>query len=135
MPVRWRGSGLPFERSVGAARVRKRFAAGWRQIRILHAMASETRSPKRRQTSASTGSRQAPAPAAVYSGRTISWRHCLIGVVAGEVALLVISNVGLIATNAAFGGTSSIDGGVVGVSTLLAVIFGGWLAGRLARRL
>lgn len=97
-------------------------------------MASETRSPKRRQTSASTGSRQTPAPAAVYSGRTISWRHCLIGVVAGEVALLVISNVGLIATNAAFGPTSNIDGGVVGVSTLLAVIFGGWLAARLAGR-
>jgi hypothetical protein len=97
-------------------------------------MASETRSPKHRQTSASTGSRQAPAQTAVYTGRTISWRHCLIGVVAGEVALLVISNVGLIATNAAFGGTSNIDGGVVGVSTLLAVIFGGWLAATLAGR-
>src|SRR5579863_8224180 len=94
---------LPCERSVGAVLARRPFAAGWRQIRILHAMAAETRSPKRRQTSASTSSRQAPAPAAVYSGHTISWRHCLIGLFFGEIALLVISNVALIATNAAFG--------------------------------
>jgi hypothetical protein len=97
-------------------------------------MATETRSPKRRQTSASTGSRRAPAPAPVSTGRTISWRHCLIGLFVGEIALLVLSNVGLIATNAAFGSPASIDGGVVGVSTLLAVIFGGWLAARLAGR-
>jgi hypothetical protein len=96
-------------------------------------MATETRSPKRR-TSASTSSRQSPAPAAVYSGHAISWRHCLLGLVAGEVALLVISNVALISTNAAFGGSGSIDGGVVGVSTLVAVIFGGWLAAKLAGR-
>jgi hypothetical protein len=90
-------------------------------------MASETRSPKRRQTSASTSTRPAPAaPANLYSGHTISWRHCLLG--------LLISNVALIATNAAFGGTDNIDGGVVGVSTLLAVILGGWLAAKLAGR-
>jgi hypothetical protein len=64
----------------------------------------------------------------------ISWRHCLLGLLVGEVALLVISNVGLIATNAAFGSTSTLDGGVVGVSTLLAVILGGYLAARLAGR-
>jgi hypothetical protein len=46
----------------------------------------------------------------------------------------VISNVGLIATNAAFGSTTTLDGGVVGVSTLLAVILGGYLAARLAGR-
>jgi hypothetical protein len=97
-------------------------------------MATETKSPKRRQTSASTGPRSAPAPAAVYTGRTISWRHCFIGLVVGEIALLVISNAGLIATNAAFGSPASIDGGVVGVSTLLAVILGAWLAARLAGR-
>jgi hypothetical protein len=97
-------------------------------------MATDTRSPKRRQTSASTSSRQTPAPAATYSGHTISWRHCLLGLVVGEIALLVISNVALIATNAAFGGTDNIDGGVVGVSTLLAVILGGWLAAKLAGR-
>jgi hypothetical protein len=96
-------------------------------------MATETRSPKRR-TSASSSSRQSPAPAAVYSGHTISWRHCLVGLVAGEVALLVLSNVALIATNAAFGSSGNIDGGVVGVSTLVAVIFGGWLAAKLAGR-
>ncbi|MGA8361166.1 MAG: hypothetical protein WB793_06010 [Candidatus Dormiibacterota bacterium] len=97
-------------------------------------MATETRSPKRRQTSASTSSRRPPAPAAVYTGHTISWRHCVLGLVVGEIALLVISNAGLIATNAAFGPTGSIDGGVVGVSTLIAVIFGGWLAAKLAGR-
>ena len=64
----------------------------------------------------------------------ISWRHCLLGLLIGEIALLVISNVGLIATNAAFGSTSTLDGGVVGVSTLLAVILGGYLAARLAGR-
>ena len=97
-------------------------------------MASGTRAPKRRQTSASTSSRPAPAPTAVYSGRTISWRHCLLGLLVGEIALLVISNVALIATNAAFGSSGNIDGGVVGVSTLLAVILGGWLAAKLAGR-
>ncbi len=97
-------------------------------------MATGTRSPKRRQTSASTSPRQAAPPATVYTGRTISWRHCLLGLFAGEIALLVISNAGLIATNAAFGPAGTIDGGVVGVSTLLAVIFGAWLAARLAGR-
>jgi hypothetical protein len=97
-------------------------------------MSTEARSPKRRQTSASASTRHAPAPAAVYSGRTISWRHCLIGLFVGEIALLVISNAALIATNAAFGSSGSIDGGVVGVSTLIAVILGGWLAAKLAGR-
>lgn len=97
-------------------------------------MATDTRSPKRRQTSASTSSRQTPAPAATYSGHTISWRHCLLGLFVGEIALLVISNAALIATNAAFGSSGNLDGGVVGVSTLLAVILGGWLAARLAGR-
>jgi hypothetical protein len=97
-------------------------------------MASETRSPKRRQTSASTSARPAAAPANLSSGHTISWRHCLLGLFVGEIALLVISNVALIATNAAFGGTDNIDGGVVGVSTLLSVILGGWLAAKLAGR-
>ena len=46
----------------------------------------------------------------------------------------MLSNVGLIATNAAFGPAGTIDGGVIGVSTLLAVILGAWLAGRLAGR-
>jgi len=48
----------------------------------------------------------------------------------------VLSNVGLGVANAAFGssGFQKADGGVVGVSTLLAVLFGGFLAARLAGR-
>src|ERR1700686_377221 len=64
----------------------------------------------------------------------ISWRHCLLGLVLDEIALLGISKAGLIPTNTAFGGTRSIDGRVVGVSTLIAVIFGGWFAAKLAGR-
>jgi hypothetical protein len=97
-------------------------------------MATGTRTPKRRQPSSRQSSRPTAAPAAVSIGRTISWRHCLLGLFVGEVTLLVLSNVGLITANAAFGPAGTIDGGVVGVSTLLAVIFGGWLAGRLAGR-
>jgi hypothetical protein len=97
-------------------------------------MATGTRAPKRRQPSSRQSSRPNPAPAAFSSGHTISWRHCLLGLLVGEITLLVLSNVGLIATNAAFGSAGTIDGGVIGVSTLLAVIFGAWLAGRLAGR-
>ena len=97
-------------------------------------MATGTRAPKRRQPSPRQGPRSPGPPAAVGTGRTISWRHCLLGLFVGEVTLLVLSNVGLIAANATFGPAGTIDGGVVGVSTLLAVIFGGWLAGRLAGR-
>jgi hypothetical protein len=75
----------------------------------------------------------AAAPAA---GRTISWRHCLLGLAAGEALLLLLSNVASLGANAAFGssGAQHWDGGIVGVSTLLAVIFGGFLAARLAGR-
>ena len=68
--------------------------------------------------------------------RTISWRHCAIGLLAGEALLLLISNLGLLIANVAFGpaGQQHADGGVVGVSTFVAVIFGGWLAARLAGR-
>ena len=83
--------------------------------------------------------RAAADPAAhppVSTGRAISWRHCIVGLVAGEALLLLLSNVGNLAANAAFGtsGAAHADGGVVGVSTLLAVMFGGWLAARLAGR-
>lgn len=66
----------------------------------------------------------------------ISWRHCLIGLVAGEVTLLLLSNVGLGAANAAFGTADlhNVDGGIVGMATLLAVIAGGFIAARLAGR-
>jgi hypothetical protein len=97
-------------------------------------MASGTRTPKRRQPSTRQSARPTSAPAAVTGGHMISWRHCLLGLFVGELTLLVLSNVGLIATNAAFGSAGTIDGGVVGVSTLLAVILGGWLAARLAGR-
>jgi hypothetical protein len=67
--------------------------------------------------------------------RTISWRHCVIGLLAGEAILLLLGNVGNLVANAAFGSSSqNVDGGIIGVSTLLAVIFGGWLAARLAGR-
>jgi hypothetical protein len=76
------------------------------------------------------------APVAVAGQRTVSWRHCLLGLVAGEVVLLLLSNLGNLAANAAFGraGSQGWDGGIVGVSTLIAVMFGGWLAARLAGR-
>jgi hypothetical protein len=65
--------------------------------------------------------------------RAISWRHCLIGLLAGEVTLLVLSNLGLVTANLIFGGDGG-DGGIVGVSTLIAVIAGAFLAARLAGR-
>ncbi len=66
----------------------------------------------------------------------VSWRSCLVGLFAGEVLLFVLSNVALGIANAAFGsaGFKTVDGGVVGVSTFLAVFFGGYLAARLAGR-
>jgi len=77
-----------------------------------------------------------PAAAAVQERGQISWSSCLAGLAAGEVLLFVLSNVGLGIANAAFGsaGFRTADGGIVGVSTFLAVLFGGFLAARLARR-
>lgn len=78
-----------------------------------------------------------PAPESVDAGgRTISWRHCLLGLVAGEAILLLLSNLGTLAANAAFGpnGTSGADGSIIGISTLIAVISGAFLAARLAGR-
>lgn len=67
--------------------------------------------------------------------RHISWRHCLIGWVIGEAILLIVSNAALDVSNALFGGTGSrADGGIVGVSSFLAVIAGGYIAARLAGR-
>jgi len=86
-----------------------------------------------RDTKPARGARAAATP---DNRRTISWRHCLIGIVAGEAALLLISNVALGITNAAFGssGLNNADGGIVGVSTLLAVLLGSFIAARLAGR-
>jgi hypothetical protein len=97
-------------------------------------MATGTRAPKRRQPTRASSRPSNTAPVAVSGQHMISWRHCLLGLVVGEATLLILSNLGLIASNAAFGSTGTIDGGVVGVSTLLAVIFGGYLAARLAGR-
>jgi len=74
------------------------------------------------------------APQSVSGRRTVSWLHCLIGLVAGEAILLLLSNLGLLAANAAFGasGLAQADGGIVGVASLLAVMAGGYLAARLA---
>jgi hypothetical protein len=97
------------------------------------------RAPARAQPARS----QRPAPqrsgaaAAVDAERgQISWRSCAVGLAAGELLLFVLSNVGLGVANAAFGsaGFQSADGGIVGVSTFLAVLLGGYLAARLAGR-
>jgi hypothetical protein len=68
---------------------------------------------------------------------TISWRHCLLGVVVGELVLLILSDGGLALANLALGsdGRDKLDGGIVGVATFLAVLAGGYLAGRLAGRM
>lgn len=66
--------------------------------------------------------------------RAISWRHCALGLVVGELVLLLLSNAGLDLANIAFGSSGKIDGGIVGMATLLAVMSGGYLAGRLAKR-
>jgi len=75
------------------------------------------------------------APGASDGERHISWRHCLIGWIAGEAVLLVTANLALAVANRYFGGTGdSVDGGIVGVSTFVAVIIGGFIAARLAGR-
>ena len=68
--------------------------------------------------------------AAGENQKTISWRHCALGLLAGEVALLALSNGATAIANAAFGTRQ--DGGIIGVTSLLAVIFGAFVAGRLA---
>lgn len=67
---------------------------------------------------------------------TVSWRHVLLGILAGELVLLILSDGGLAIANLAFGsdGRDKLDGGIVGVASFLAVLFGGYLAGRMARR-
>lgn len=101
-----------------------------------------SRANQRRAASRGQTARQpvaaAPAPAAAAAAERgqVSWRSCALGLIAGEVVLFVLSNVGLGLANAAFGsaGFHSADGGIVGVSTFLAVLFGGFLAARLAGR-
>jgi hypothetical protein len=68
---------------------------------------------------------------------SISWRHCLVGLLVGEVILLLLSDGGLALANFAFGsdGRDKLDGGIVGVATFLAVLTGAYIAARLARRM
>jgi len=79
-------------------------------------------------------------PAAPESGYAvkirIAWGWVVVGVLAGEALLLLLSNLGNLVANKAFGesGASAADGGIVGVSTLIAVIFGGYIAARKAGR-
>jgi hypothetical protein len=120
---------------VDGARRLEPFSAARRQIRILAAMARSrsTRAPRNAHGQAREGrtNGQVAQPAA---RRTVSWLHCLIGLIAGEALLLLLSNAGLSIANAAFGasGSHQADGGIVGVSSLIAVMAGGYLAARLA---
>jgi hypothetical protein len=98
--------------------------------------AKRRRAPARSSSSGRTPQRQ-PVSATQAERGQISWRSCAVGLLAGEVALFVLSNVGLGVANAAFGtaGFQTADGGIVGVSTFLAVLLGGYVAARLAGRL
>jgi len=97
---------------------------------------SARRRTSQTRAASSPAPRGAPVAASETAGarRTISWLHCLIGLVVGEAILLLLGNLGLLAANAAFGSTGSqqADGGIVGVASLLAVMAGGYLAARLA---
>jgi hypothetical protein len=83
-----------------------------------------------------------PAPAGRPQGAEnasqgmISWRHCLVGLVAGELLLLILSDGGSAIANALWGTNSSnrIDGGIVGMATFLGVLVGAFIAARLAGR-
>ncbi|MDQ6855539.1 MAG: hypothetical protein M3Z57_00515 [Candidatus Dormibacteraeota bacterium] len=97
-----------------------------KQRRSSRAPAARPRAPQPRPTAAALQAEPGQ----------VSWGWCLVGLVAGEILLFVLSNVALGIANAAFGtaGFKTVDGGVVGVSTFLAVFFGGYLAARLAGR-
>lgn len=79
---------------------------------------------------------QAAATPAEAAGGTVSWRHCLLGLAVGEVVLLLLSDGGLALANLAFGsnGRNTLDGGIVGMATFLAVLAGAYLAARTAGR-
>ncbi|MBV8196308.1 MAG: hypothetical protein JOY80_12380 [Candidatus Dormibacteraeota bacterium] len=69
------------------------------------------------------------------SRRTIAWGWCFVGLIAGEAILLLISNLGEALANRFFGTVpTGVDGGIIGVSTLLAVIAGAYIAARKAGR-
>ena len=103
----------------------------------------------RRKAAASGGTAtlEAPRPARAApsapqgtpgtAGGNISWRHCLVGLLVGELILLILSDGGLALANLAFGsdGRDKLDGGIVGMGTFLSVLAGAFLAARLAGRM
>lgn len=74
------------------------------------------------------------APGASDAQRHIVWRACLVGLLAGEAVLLVLSDGGLALANFAFGTAGRIDGGIVGVASLVGTVAGGFVAARMAGR-
>jgi len=70
-------------------------------------------------------------------GGSVSWRHCLVGLVAGELLLLLLSDGGLALANLAFGSDerNRLDGGIVGMATFISVLVGAYIAARLAGRM
>lgn len=107
----------------------------------LGAMSRENRR-KAATVGGGTATVEAPRPApppqaqAGTAGGTISWRHCLVGLVVGELVLLVLSDGGLALANALWGttGRDRADGGIVGMATFLGVLAGAYVAARLAGR-
>jgi hypothetical protein len=98
----------------------------------------------RRKAAASGGTtatieppRPRPEQSESGQGASVSWRHCLVGLVAGEALLLLLGDGGLALANLAFGsdGRNRLDGGIVGMATFLAVLAGAYLAARLAGRM
>ena len=95
----------------------------------------ELRAPRREPRPAPATARAVRAPQAEVAGqRHISWRHCLIGWVLGEVVLLLLTHGALDGANVLFGGTDKVDGGIVGICSFLSVMLGGLVAARLAGR-
>jgi len=103
-----------------------------------------SRENRRKSTAlgAATATVDAPRPRPSSSGdetagpASISWRHCFIGLIAGELLLLLLSDGGLALANALWGndGRNRVDGGIVGMATFLSVLAGAYLAARLAGR-
>lgn len=56
----------------------------------------------------------------------------MLGLVVGQVLLVLLTNGGLIMSDRAFGPQDRLDGGVVGMATFIAVIAGGFTAARRA---
>jgi hypothetical protein len=102
-------------------------------------MAQQKRAPMQSRTQRSPQGSRTQGSLAAATPRQATWRHYVLGVgaglLAGEALLLLLSNLGTLGANAAFGATSQgVDGGVIGVSTLIAVMVGGFIAARIVGR-